>query len=171
LLGGLVVLARSAGVRMTAGRVALAVVGVGLLMVAVAGLDRLRPPASRTHLGEFVQTVLDGGLGDVVGRKLSQNLANLTSPPLLTVSVAALVLGLVAWRTGWRPSRTGSIVLQGCAVLALVGFAVNDSGLVIPAFVALVLAPLLLADRVRPGATGGLDDGAAGGLDRASLHQ
>jgi hypothetical protein len=39
----------------------------------------------------------------------------------------------------------GAVVLRGAAVMAVVAFLVNDSGLVIPAFVALVLAPLLVA--------------------------
>ena len=39
----------------------------------------------------------------------------------------------------------GAVVLRGAVVMAAVGFAVNDSGLVIPAFVAVVLAPLLVA--------------------------
>ena len=55
------------------------------------------------------------------------------------------MLAVVAWRTGWRPVAAGSVVLRGAVVMAAVGFAVNDSGLVIPAFVALVLAPLLVA--------------------------
>ena len=36
--------------------------------------------------------------------------------------------------------------------MAVVGFAVNDSGLVIPAFVAVVLAPLLVAAGSDPAA-------------------
>ncbi len=147
LLGGLVVLAAVAGVRLTAWRVLGAVVAAGLLTLAVAVVDWLRPPESRTHLGEFVQTVLDGGAGEVVVRKLSQNVANLGSPPLLAIALAALVLAGVLWRTGWRPGGSGRVVLRGAAVMAAVGFAINDSGLVVPAYVAMVLLPLLLADR------------------------
>ena len=44
----------------------------------------------------------------------------------------------------------GSAVLRGAAVMAVVAFLVNDSGLVIPAFVALVLAPLLVASGAAP---------------------
>ncbi|MEO5610907.1 MAG: hypothetical protein ABIQ61_04105 [Ornithinibacter sp.] len=146
LLGGLVVLAGSSGVRLTPRRVLGALVGVAAVTTVVAVLDWLRAPAARTHLGEFVETVLHGDLADVIGRKVSQNLANLTSPPLLTVSVAALALVLLARHTGWRPSSAGSLVLRGSAVLAAVGFAVNDSGLVIPAYAALMLLPLLAAD-------------------------
>ncbi|MEO7420942.1 MAG: hypothetical protein ABIU87_00930 [Ornithinibacter sp.] len=146
LLGGLVVLAGASGVRLTPRRVLGAVAGVAAVTTVVAVLDWLRAPAARTHLGEFVETVLHGDLGDVIGRKVGQNLANLTSPPLLTVSVAALALALLARNTGWRPSSTGTLVLRGSAVLAAVGFAVNDSGLVIPAYAALMLFPLLAAD-------------------------
>ncbi len=145
LLGGLVVLAALSGVRISAVRVVVALVVVAVATLGVAVLDWLRPEAARTHLGEFVQTVLDGGADDVIGRKLAQNLTNLGSPPLLTIAVAATVLGLVAWRTGWRPGPVGGAVLRGTAVLAVAGFAVNDSGLVIPAFAALVLLPLLVA--------------------------
>ncbi|HWS58012.1 MAG TPA: hypothetical protein VN257_05690, partial [Actinotalea sp.] len=145
LLGGLVVVATAAGVRLTVGRVVLAVLGAGLLAGVVAWLDWMRPPASRTHLGEFVETVVSGEAGAVVGRKLAQNLDNLGSPPLLAISLATVVLAVVAWRSGWRPVAAGVPVLRGAVVLAAVGFAVNDSGLVIPAFVAVVLAPLLVA--------------------------
>jgi hypothetical protein len=145
LLGGLVVVATAAGARLTLGRVVLAVLGAGALVGLVAWLDWRRPAASRTHLGEFVETVVSGDAGVVIGRKLAQNLDNLGSPPLLAISIATLVLALVAWRTGWRPVDAGVPVLRGAVVLAVVGFAVNDSGLVIPAFVALVLAPMLVA--------------------------
>ncbi len=147
LLGGLVVLAAEAGLRLTPVRVALALVLAAALTTGVAVADWLRPPQARTHLGEFVQTVLDGGAGEVVTRKLAQNLDNLASPPLLAIAVATVVLTAVLARSGWRPTAAGTIVVRGALVLAAVGFAVNDSGLVIPAYVAVVLVPLLLADR------------------------
>lgn len=148
LLGGLVVLALASGLRLTAVRVGAAVAVVVLVTTGVAVLDWLRPPAARTHLGEFVQTVLVGGLGDVLGRKLGQNLTNLGSPPLLVMALATLLVAAVLWRARWRPTPVGALALRGCAVVGLVGFAINDSGLVVPAFVALTLLPLLLADRV-----------------------
>ena len=145
LLGGLLVIASAAGVRLTWGRVLLAVVGAGLLASLVAVLDWLRPAGSRTHLGEFVESVVSGEAGAVVGRKLAQNVTNLGSPPLLAITLATVVLAVLAWRVGWRPVPDGAVVLRGAAVMAVVAFLVNDSGLVIPAFVALVLAPLLVA--------------------------
>ena len=145
LLGGLLVIALAAGVRLTWRRVLAAGVGAGVLAALVAWLDWLRPPDARTHLGEFVASVVTGDAGAIVGRKLTQNLANLGSPPLVAMAVATVVLAVVARRVGWRPVRAGTVVMGGAAVLAGVGFAVNDSGLVIPAFVAVVLAPLLVA--------------------------
>ncbi|WP_392542762.1 hypothetical protein [Oryzobacter telluris] len=145
LLGGLLVIALAIRLRLTPVRVIAAVVGAGVLVVGVAVLDWLRPADSRTHLGDFVESVVSGEAGAVVGRKLAQNVANLGSPPLVAMAVATLVVVVVAWRRGWRPSAAGTVVLEGAVVLAVVGFAVNDSGLVIPAFVAVVLAPLLVA--------------------------
>ena len=95
----------AAGVRLTWGRVLVAVVGAGALAALVAVLDWLRPAESRTHLGEFVESVVSGEAGAVVGRKLAQNVTNLGSPPLLAIAVATVVLVVVAWRTGWRPVR------------------------------------------------------------------
>ncbi len=145
LLGGLLVVATTAGVRLTWRRVLAAVVGAGALVALVAGADWLRPAGSRTHLGDFVESVVSGEAGAVVGRKLSQNLANLGSGPLLAIAVATVVLVLAARRSRWRPVPDGVVVLQGAVVMGAVAFVANDSGLVIPAFVALVLAPLLVA--------------------------
>ena len=150
LLGGLVVLAVAAGVRLTPGRALAALVGAGVLTVGVAVLDWLRPPGDRTHLGEFVQTVLDGGAGAVIGRKLAQNVANLGVPALVVIAVGALVVGLARWRTRWRPAPGGAVLLRAAAVMGVVAFAINDSGLVIPTFVAVVLLPPLVADSRRP---------------------
>lgn len=149
LLGGLLVVAASAGLRLTPVRVVGALVGAGVLVVGVAVLDWLRPADSRTHLGEFVESVVSGEAAEVVGRKVAQNVANLGSPPLVAITLATVLLVVVGWRTGHRPGRAASVVLRGATVLAVVGFAVNDSGLVIPAFVAVVLAPLLVAERRR----------------------
>ncbi len=53
-----------------------------------------RPPESRSHLGEFVQQVLDGEFSDIVARKLENNLDILVNSAL-----AALVLLVVSF---WR---------------------------------------------------------------------
>ena len=145
LLGGLLVIATAAGVRLTWRRVLLAVVAAGVLVALVALLDWLRPAASRTHLGDFVQSVVSGEAGAVLGRKVAQNVANLGSPPLLVITVTTVALVVAARRAQWRPVPEGGVVLRGAVLMAAVAFLTNDSGLVIPAFVALVLAPLLVA--------------------------
>ena len=130
LLGGLLVIAlgRRGAAHLAAGA-RRRVVGAGVLAALVAWLDWLRPAGARTHLGEFVESVVTGEAGAVVGRKLAQNLANLGSPPLLAIAVATVVLVVAAWRVGWRPvrPRRGGAA-RWRVVMAVVGFVVNDSG-------------------------------------------
>lgn len=144
-----------AGVRLTWRRI-VAVLASGALVVGVfAVLDWLRPAAARTHLGAFVQQVLDGEGLDVVARKLSQNIGGIvTSPPALAATAAAAVLIWAGLR--WRVIPTepvreavraepllGAALAGVCTTLAL-GFAVNDSGILVP-LVGLALAiPLVL---------------------------
>ena len=121
LLGGLLVVATAAGVRLTWRRVLAAVVGAG----RAGGARRAWPtgsgrPTSRTHLGDFVESVVSGEAGAVVGRKLAQNLANLGSPPLLAIAVATVVLVVAARRVRWRPVPDGAVVLRGAVVMAVV---------------------------------------------------
>lgn len=165
LLGGLVVIAGATGARVSRGRAVLALIAATALVVIVAVADWLRPEADRTHVGSFVETILQGEAGAVVARKLSQNLTNLGSPPLLLIAVASLALVVVVLRR-LQPTPAIAVMARGSAVLAAVGFFLNDSGLVIPVFVAVVLLPLLAADpgwRTRPAEDGSVT--VAGGLD------
>lgn len=152
---------RVAGVRVSWRRL-LVVLGAGVLVVsAFAVVDWTRPEADRTHLGRFVQTVLDGGLGDVVWRKLGQNLTILTSSWLVLLVGAGIAL--VVWLVG-RPDRSGAnragrgllaaasadlpalrLALPAAATGLAIGFAVNDSGVVIPAIGMSLAVPLLVA--------------------------
>ena len=150
----------AAGVGVTwrrAGLIVLATVGT-LLVISVA--DWLRPAESRTHLGRFVQTVLDGGGWTVIQRKAEQNFGILIGSWLtlllpFAVAFVALVLARpVSW--GVRPLqlaydrspalRPGMISF---AVLIGLGFLLNDSGTAIPAVAATVAIPLLIAASVR----------------------
>ena len=67
---------------------------VGEQEIGIAFLDWLRPAESRTHLGKFVQQVLDGdGLG-VVGDKLGANLKLVFGTPfspLVPIALIALI--------------------------------------------------------------------------------
>ncbi len=151
---------RVGGVRLTWRRVLAVAAGTVAVLAALALGDWLRPPADRTHLGRFVQTVLDGGGADVLTRKVEQNLAIVTSSPvqlvlpLVAVGVAVVLARPRRWRLEWlavayerAPAlRPG---LAALAVLLVAGFAVNDSGAAIPPVAAMLALPAVLACALR----------------------
>lgn len=167
-------------VRLTWKRVG-AVVGISAVVaVSFSVLDYLRPAEERTHLGRFVETVLDGGLLDVIVRKLSQNLTSLFASVLTILALAGIVLLVLAFsrRSPFArpvdmdvPTSQRVAVLEGLVrrvpairmalvvltVLWGIGFAVNDSGVLIPAVGMALVVPLLIAV-----ATGELLRGGAG---------
>ncbi|WP_346102168.1 hypothetical protein [Nonomuraea maheshkhaliensis] len=138
---------------------------VGLAGVALVGalsvFDWLRPDAERTHLGTFVQQVIDGQAWTVVGRKfgamIGVTVGNWSLTLLSLVALAFLFLVLA------RPSRWGAPALGqayhraptlraglfGALTSAFVGFLMNDSGIAIPAMALTVAVPLTLAACVR----------------------
>ena len=97
------------GVRLTWRKVGLIVLGTLAVVSLVSFLDWLRPPEDQSHLGKFVQTVIDGGAGDVIKRKLNQNLDILFSSNLsVLVPVGVLFVVLVLL----RPTSMGAPALQ-----------------------------------------------------------
>lgn len=171
LVPGFAVLALlAAGIRLNWWR-ALSVLAAGALTVTVfALLDWLRPADSRTHLGRFVETVLDGGVWPVVARKLKQNVDILFSNELTLLAIGGLVVvilvlgrplrtavgapdgGAYGWLSSGAPlTRLGTdapMLRSGLVSLAVtlgIGFAVNDSGVVIPAIGIAITVPLLIA--------------------------
>ncbi|MGW5157010.1 hypothetical protein ACWEPN_16200 [Nonomuraea wenchangensis] len=138
---------------------------VGVAGVAIVGVlsvvDWLRPEAQRTHLGTFVQQIIDGQAWTVVGRKFSAmigvTVGNWSLTLLTLVALAFLFLVLA------RPSRYGAAALGqvyalaptlraglfGALTCAFVGFLMNDSGIAIPAMALTVAVPLTLAACVR----------------------
>jgi hypothetical protein len=121
------------------------------LVVALAFADRARPESSRTHLGRFLDQLLDGDGGLVVRRKLHGNLAILTSSFWSFVLIAVVVaVAAVAWRRrevvrrglGDRPAERA--FLAGFVIVAVLGFALNDSGLAVPAVMLNVVVPWLV---------------------------
>lgn len=148
------------GVRVTLRRAALITGGTIAVIVLLSVLDWLRGPENRTHLGRFVQTVIDGGAYPVLKRKAEQNLRILFTSylsALLPVAVAFVVLVLsrpVSW--GVRPLQLAydrSPVLRAglisFGVMMLIGFLLNDSGASIPAVAATIALPLLIGASVR----------------------
>ncbi|WP_337062789.1 hypothetical protein [Kineococcus sp. G2] len=150
-----------AGVRVTWRRVLLLLAGTVLLLAAISLVDWMRPVDQQTHLGRFVQTLLDGGAWQVVERKLAQNLRILVGNWILS-AVLALAAVFIAFVLV-RPHVLGVPVLQrtydrhpalrpGCVALLVllgIGFAVNDSGAAVPAVGAMLAVPLLIATCTR----------------------
>lgn len=166
LLPALAYLALAAAlVRLTWRRlVAIVLVTVGFV-AAVCIADWLRPPQSRTHLGRFVQSVIDGDAGPIVTRKLDQNLAFVVSTPLTVIIPIALVVTLYALaRPHAWPGRYLSVFvdrvpllragLVALAICLVVGFALNDSGAAIPAVSGTMILPMLVAFGARTGPEG-----------------
>jgi hypothetical protein len=130
--------------------VAIGAATVGVIVV-FALVDLTRPASQRTHLGRFVADVFDGEAGVVVRRKLEANWHVLTSS-IFTLVVPALVLGfafLVTRRRGLvAQAQAGAPGLRPCLLGAVVagtlGFAVNDSGVAIPAMMIAMVVPWLL---------------------------
>ncbi len=128
--------------------------GIGGFLVLLSLLDWLRPAESRSHLGRFVQTALDGGAWSIIARKLDQNVSLLLSSPVsLLIPVVLVLLAYVLARPTSRAARPlrqsfGRVPLLRPGLIAVlvmwvIGFAINDSGTAIPA-VGLTLAPPLV---------------------------
>lgn len=126
---------------------------VGAIALAVT-VDLLRPAGQRTHLGRLVEQVNGEGSSaflTVVHRKLDMSLSTLSSSqwrPMVPV-----VLGFVAFLYWWPPHRLRHVlrdvgelraVFVSLAVVAVLGFALNDQGIVVPAVMLGVLAPVLV---------------------------
>src|SRR5205823_3724252 len=131
----------------------LALVGgaaVALLGVAT-GIDVLRPPEARTHLGTFVVDLFHGHgtTNTTIARKAATNVhvlsASVWTWMILIIAVFSLFL-LVYEERGAEllpkgsPRRIGAI---GALAAGLLGFAVNDSGVVVTALVFVYLGPYL----------------------------
>ncbi|MFD0468697.1 hypothetical protein ACFQ0B_10555 [Nonomuraea thailandensis] len=143
----------------------LRLVVVGLAGAAIVGalsvVDWLRPETQRTHLGNFVQQIIDGQAWTVIARKfgamIGVTVGNWSLTLLSLVALAFLFLVLA------RPSRWGAAALGlayqqapafraglfGALTCAFVGFLMNDSGIAIPAMALTVAVPLTLAACVR----------------------
>ncbi|GMA33408.1 hypothetical protein [Litorihabitans aurantiacus] len=161
----------AAGIRITWLRVVGVLGGAVVATLAFAAIDYLRPPSERSHLGRFIETLLDGGAWEVVLRKLEANLrilANNRPLTILAITGVALVVfvlarplktaitspggGRFSWLSSGAPiSQMGTVApmlrpgLVALAVVLGIGFAVNDSGIAIPAYGVAVAVPLLLA--------------------------
>nr|MBA3291075.1 hypothetical protein [Actinomycetota bacterium] len=136
------------------GALVAAVVG-GLIVLGIFLLiDLSLPSESQTHLARLYEDARARGIGvfvDTVQRKATANLRVFTStiwtyfvPPALMAMIYLLRRPSGRWQrlaVGYPKLRAGLI---GGLVLAVTGFAVNDSGIVIPAVILSFLVPMAL---------------------------
>lgn len=149
------------GLKMTLKRVALIGLGSVALFFTVALLDWLRAPENRSHLGSFIQAIIDGNALDIVVRKGEQNINILLGNAPLTLLVPAALLFVIyvlARPTSWGSRGLGKsfdkapTLRSGLIALVItltIGFLINDSGTAIPAVGATVAVPLIVSVVVR----------------------
>jgi hypothetical protein len=116
-------------------------------VVAVGLLDLLRAPDQRTHVGKFFQKVgtdFDGATL-VIRRKAANNLSVLGHSVLLGAIVATALLVAYLWyvkpqtlRSVARAVPTAGATVVAFLVVAVLGFALNDSGIAIPGMMSAV---------------------------------
>jgi hypothetical protein len=137
---------------------------LGVVLVA-AGLlvgfaDYLRPRDQQTHVGRFFDELLNGASGDsllTIRRKLDANLASFGGTKLLWVLPVVALLVWYLWRV--RGGRIRSLyrsvpvirqTVLALGVVAFLGYALNDSGVAIPAVMALVFECALVFVALTP---------------------
>ena len=131
-----------------------ALVGVLVAAGVLVGLvDLLRPSEQRTHVGKFFEKAgTDFGSATLVlRRKASENLSVLTHSVLVIVLFAVAALLLYLWLVPPRSIRpllarvtTARATALSLAVVAVLGFALNDSGITIPSMMAAVFESALV---------------------------
>ncbi len=121
--------------------------------------DYMKPPQQRSHLGRFIQTLLDGGGFDIASRKLSQAFFGLPWWLVVILLVVALAAGLRWWKAheakpssaartmagaAWQSSETLRYTVISIGAALVLGMIMNDSGIVVPALGVAVAGPLWL---------------------------
>jgi hypothetical protein len=120
--------------------------------VLVGVVDLLRPPASRTHVGKFFEKAgTDFGAATlIIRRKLHENFSVLAHSLLVVCLLVAVALVLYLWFVRPRTLRavvaridTARATAYAIGLIALLGFALNDSGISIPGMMAAVFVASL----------------------------
>jgi hypothetical protein len=130
------------GLRLRWRTLVLGAVGAVTAMVLAGLVDLARPEGSRTHLGRLFEDIEANGydaLETVVVRKLGANLSILASSEwtLMLPIVFGSILYLI-WRAPGRLEQLQRVLPQeraaraGFVVAAVLGFALNDSGVAVP---------------------------------------
>jgi hypothetical protein len=123
---------------------------VGVLVAAglvVGAVDVLRPADQRTHVGKFFEKAGTDfeSASLVLRRKAAENLSTLAHSLLIFCLIALVVLAAYLWwvkprslRTLFARVSTARATAIALGVVAVLGFALNDSGITIPSMMAAV---------------------------------
>ncbi|MDQ6927974.1 MAG: hypothetical protein M3159_04840 [Actinomycetota bacterium] len=141
-----------AGVRLS-WRAVVAVAGATVVALAIAtGIDLLRAPEARTHLGRLVSDIWNNGnsgLLTTIARKSETNVRVLRASvwtwavPIIATFMLCLLAGRRRAAILLPPGSPLRIGVVGALVCGLLGFAVNDSGVVVTALVLTYVGPFL----------------------------
>ena len=126
------------------------------IVLGVAYIDHLRPPSEQTHMGRFFGQLVEGDSLPWLERKFTAMLHTFGNLTLMPVVVAGFLFVLLVLHRPGRAGAAGLVLayerapmlragLSGAFVTALVGGAVNDSGVAVPALALAVAVPLALA--------------------------
>lgn len=136
--------------RLDATKAALIGVGTVAVLAAFAAVDLSRPKEQRTHLGRLASRLLGdgGGVVTVIERKINANISILTSSVWTwVIPVAVAFLAFLLWRRNRFLAQAEAEVpglragLYATLVAAVLGFALNDSGIAVPAMMLGVVLP------------------------------
>jgi hypothetical protein len=146
-----------ADIRLSTRRAVLAVLsGVGLFAV-FALVNYFVPVTGHSDIGAFAGQALHGGAGGTLQRKISTNIASLTTTPynlLIPVIVAGLGLllllrpgrfGAVALTRAWQTVPLLKISLATIWLMAVLGWFAEDSGVGVPGATLPFILPLAIA--------------------------
>jgi hypothetical protein len=121
------------GARMSWPKLVLAGVGAVAAITVISVLDWRRGPGARSHLGNFVQRVVDGDPWEIVMRKAVASVETIVSP----LGLVSLAIGIPIWVGIFRwalPRITPAystirpVAIAGLAV-AILGTVLNDGGI------------------------------------------
>lgn len=139
-------------VRVSPRHVIVALVATAGAAAAFAAVDLARPEAARTHVGRFAAQLLEGdaNVATILERKVDANLSLLFSSIwALLIPVALVFLTFLVRRRQGILRRLEAHIpglracLVGALVLAVLGGALNDSGVAVPAMMLAVLLPFI----------------------------
>lgn len=148
----------TSGLRVTWWRLAAIAGAAALVISGISVLDWLRGPGHRSHLGNFVQRVIDGDATDVVARKAVASVQTIVSP----LGIGSIIIGAALWIGIFRfalprisAARYSGLrnVLIAVLATAILGTVLNDGGASVwltgTAATAVLIGALLVDEQVR----------------------